>query len=210
MKLHIVPGSPHSRKVEAVALHLGLHVEIQEHNLFAGDLRKAAYLAINPNGRVPALEDGNFVLWESIAITQYMAERSGNQQLLPRDPRARADVLRWQSWDLAHFSRHFGALAFETVAKPRRGLPTDAAAVERAQAELARSAPVLDACVADRRYLVGEDVTLADYSLVMLEGYRSLVPFDWSAYTHLNSYLDRLSQLEPWIRSKRQPLAAAA
>jgi glutathione S-transferase len=210
MKLHIVPGSPHSRKVEAVVLHLGLDVEIQEHDLFAGDLRKSAYLEINPTGRVPTLEDGKFVLWESIAIMQYLAERAGNQQLLPRDPRARADVLRWQSWDLAHFSRPFSALAFETVAKPRRGLHTDGAAVERAQADLARSAPVLDAYVADRRYLVGEDVTLADYSLLMFEGYRSLVPFDWSAYTHLNTYLDRMSQLEPWIRSKRQPIAAAA
>lgn len=210
MKLHIVPGSPNSRKVEAVALHLGLDVEIQEHNLFAGDLRKAAYLAINPNGRVPALEDGKFVLWESIAIMQYLAERAGNQQLLPRDPRARADVLRWQSWDLAHFSGPFGALAFETIAKPRRGLQTDGAVVERAQADLTRSAPVIDFCVAGRQYLVGEDVTLADYSLVMLAGYRSLVPFDWSAYTHLNTYLDRVSRLEPWIRSKREPVAVAA
>lgn len=210
MKLHIVPGSPNSRKVEAVVLHLGLDVQIQEHNLFAGDLRKPSYLAINPSARAPALEDGKFVLWESIAIMQYLAERAGNQQLLPRDPKARADVLRWQSWDLAHFSRPFGTLAFETIAKPRRGLPTDATTVERAQADLARSAPVLDACVAGRRYIVGEDVTLADYSLVMLEGYRSLVPFDWPAYTHLNMYLDRVSRLEPWMRSKREPIAAAA
>lgn len=210
MKLHIVPGSPNSRKVEAVVLHLRLDVEIQEHDLFAGGLRKPAYLAINPNGRVPTLEDGEFVLWESMAIMQYLAERAGDPQLLPRDPKARANVLRWQSWDLAHFSRPFGELAFETVAKPRRGLHTDTAAVERAQADLARSAPVLDACIAGRRYLVGEGVTLADYSVVTLEGYRALVPFDWAPYTHLNAYLDRVSQLEPWMRSKRAPIAAAA
>jgi glutathione S-transferase len=210
MKLHIVPGSPNSRKVEAVIHHLGLKVDIQQHNLFAGDLRKPSYLALNLNARVPTLEDGKLILWESNAIMQYLADQSGDEQLLPRDPRARADVTRWQCWELAHFNRPFGVLAFETVAKPRRGLQTDSGAVTLAQAELARSAPVLDAHVEGRRYLVGGGVTLADYSMVTLESYRSLVPFDWSPYTHLNAYLDHVSLLEPWVRSKRAPIAAAA
>lgn len=210
MRLHIVPGSPNSRKVEAVIRHLGLQIEIREYDLFAGDLRKPDYQALNPNALVPTLEDGAFVLWESNAIMQYLAERAGDERLFPRESRARADVTRWQFWELAHFNRPFGTLAFETVAKPRRGLEPDAAAVALAQSALARSAPVLDAHVAGRRYLVGEEVTLADYSMVPLESYRSLVPFDWSPYTHLNTYLDRVSHLEPWIRSKRMPTAAAA
>jgi glutathione S-transferase len=210
MRLHIVPGSPNSRKVEAVIQHLGLEVEIAEHDLFAGELRKPSYLAINPNARVPTLEDGKFVLWESNAIMQYLADKAGAEELLPREPRARADVVRWQCWDLAHFSRWFGVLAFETVAKPRRGLQADAAAVAQAQAELARSAPVLDAHMEGRRYVAGNGVTLADYSLVMLESYRALVPFEWSPYTQLNAYLDRVRRLEPWVRSKREPIPAAA
>jgi glutathione S-transferase len=210
MKLHIVPGSPNSRKVEAVIHHLGLKLEIQEHNLFAGDLRQASYLALNANARVPTLQDGNFVLWESNAIMQYLADKAGDERLFPRDPQARADVIRWQFWELTHFNRDFGDLAFETVAKPRRGLPADSARVAIAQAGLARSAPVLDAHVAQRRYLVGDHVTIADYSMVPLESYRSLVPFDWSPYSHLNQYLDGVSRLEPWVRSKRTPIAAAA
>jgi glutathione S-transferase len=210
VKLHIVPGSPNSRKVEAVIRHLGLKLEIEEHNLFAGDLRKPSYLAINANGRVPTLQDGTFVLWESNAIMQYLADMAGDERLFPRDPQARVDVIRWQFWELTHFNRDFGTLAFETVAKPRRGLPTDAALVALAQAGLARSAPVLDAHVADRRYLIGDHVTIADYSMVPLESYRSLVPFDWSPYSHLNGYLDGVSRLEPWVRSRRDPIAAAA
>ncbi len=210
MKLHIVPGSPNSRKVEAVVSHLGLRLEVQEHNLFAGDLRKPSYLAINANARVPTLEDGNFVLWESNAIMQYLADKAGDERLFPREPQARADVIRWQFWELTHFNRDFGALAFETVAKARRGLPPDSALVTLARAGLARSAPVIDAHVAERRYLVGDHVTLADYAVVPLESYRSLVPFDWSPYPHLNKYLDAVSRLEPWVRSKRDPVAAAA
>jgi glutathione S-transferase len=210
MKLHIVPGSPNSRKVEAVIHHLGLKVEIHEHDLFAGGLRKPSYLMLNPNARVPTLEDGNFVLWESNAIMQYLADKAGDAQLFPRDPRARADVVRWQSWELAHFNQAFGTLAFETVAKPRHGLQTDAALVALAQAGLARSAPVLESHVTGRQYLVGDAVTLADYSMVPLESYRALVPFDWSPYSQLNAYLDRVSRLEPWVRSKRSPVPAAA
>ena len=210
MKLHIVPGSPNSRKVEAVVHHLGLNIEIREHDLFAGDLRKPDYLALNSNARVPTLEDGDFVLWQSNAIMQYLADRAGDERIFPRQPQARADVIRWQFWELAHFNQPFGTLAFEVMAKPRRGLQTDHAAVALAQAALARSAPVLDARVAARRYLVGETVTLADYSMVPLESYRSGVPFDWSPYPHLNAYLDRISRLEPWVRSKRNLVAAAA
>jgi glutathione S-transferase len=210
MKLHIVPGSPNSRKVEAVIHHLGLKVEIKEHDLFAGGLRLPGYLALNANARVPTLEDGDFVLWESNAITQYLADKAGDGGLFPRQPQARADVVRWQCWELAHFNRGFGALAFETVAKPRHGLPTDPAAVAMAQAELARSAPVLDAHISGREYIVGDGVTLADYGMAMFESYRGLVPFDWSLYAPLNAYLDRVGRLEAWVRSKRSPLAAAA
>lgn len=210
MKLHIVPGSPNSRKVEAVIHHLGLRIDIVEHDLFAGDLRKPDYLGLNPNARVPTLEDGSFVLWESNSINQYLADKAGDERLFPRDPKGRADVARWQFWELVHFNRPFGTLAFETVAKARRGLAPDTAAVSLAQADLARNAPVLDAHMAGRRYLLGEQVTLADYSMVMLESYRTLVPFDWSPYGQLNAYLDRMSRLEPWLRSKRSPLPAAA
>jgi glutathione S-transferase len=210
MKLHIVPGSPNSRKVEAVIHHLGLEADIQEHDFFAGDLRKPSDQALNPNARVPTLEDGNFVLWESNAIMQYLADKAGDEQLFPRKPQARADVTRWQFWELAHFNRAFGALAFETVAKVRHGLTADAATVALAQADLARNAPVLETHIAGRKFLVGDSVTIADYSMVTFESYRALVPFDWSPYRHINAYLDRVGRLEPWVRSKRSPLPAAA
>lgn len=210
MRLHIVPGSPNSRKVEAVVHHLALEIEIREYDLFAGELRQPGYLALNSNARVPTLEDGNFILWESNAIMQYLADQAGDDRLFPREPRARADVIRWQFWEAIHFNQPLGTLAFETVAKPRRGLKTDTAAVALAQAALARSAPVLEAHVSARRYLLGDTVTLADYSMVPLESYRPRVPFDWAPFPQVNAYLDRVSRLAPWVRSHRAPAAAAA
>jgi glutathione S-transferase len=71
--------------------------------------------------------------------------------------------VRWQCWDLAHFNRAFGTLAFETFAKPNLNLgPTDEALVAGALTELARRAPVLERHLENRRYLVGNGITIAD------------------------------------------------
>ena len=72
-----------SRKVEAVIDHLGLDVEIVHHDFAGGGLRQSEYLAVNPNGMVPTLVDGSFILWESNAIMQYLADKAGGDPLFP-------------------------------------------------------------------------------------------------------------------------------
>jgi glutathione S-transferase len=202
MKLHTVAGSPNGRKVEAVIHHLGLDVKIELHDLFNGELRAPAYLAVNPNSMVPTLVDGTFVLWETTAITQYLADKAGDDSLFPRDARTRADITRWQCWELAHFNQAFGTLAFEAVAKPQNNIGTpDAQLVKQAQTNLARFAPVLDAHLSGRQYLVGQAMTVADYSMITFESYRPLVPFDWSRYSNINAYFDRMKTTAAWVRS---------
>jgi glutathione S-transferase len=211
MKLHTVSGSPNGRTVEAVIHHLGLEVDIEFHDLFNGELRTPQYLALNPNGMVPVLVDGSFVLWESVAIMQYLADKSEDPSLFPRDARTRADITRWQVWAVAHFNKAFGALSFEAVAKPRFNVGTpDQEIIRQAQEQLARFAPALDTCLAGRQYLVGQAVTLADYSMLPFESYRSLVPFDWTGYANINAYFDRLRTTEAWVRSGAPSAVAVA
>lgn len=225
MKLYTVVGSPNSRKVEAVINHLGLKLEREYLDFFAGDLKTPAYLAVNPNGMVPTLVDGPLKLWESNAINQYLADkadrpgRDGGDQLFPRDPAPRAEVVRWQCWELAHFNYAFGVLAFETVAKPGFGLgATNAPLAEAMKANLARFAPVLDAHMAGRKYVAGDGITIADYSMIHLEGFKEAVPFDWSPYRNLNAYFDRMRKVEHWAKTAppsreaigRRPAAKAA
>jgi glutathione S-transferase len=212
MKLHVVDGSPNARRVQAVVNHLGIHVQYITHDLFKGELRDPQYMQLNPNAMAPTLVDGSFVLWESTAIVQYLADKAGDVRLFPRDPQQRADVVRWQCWQLAHFNRAFGELAFETVAKASRGLPIDDRNVANACAELSRFAPVLDAHMAQRRYLVTDNVTLADYSMIAFEAYRSKVPFDWRPYTNVNAYFDHMHTAEPWVKAQQSvaPVTRAA
>ncbi len=211
MELHTFKGSPNSRKVEAVIDHLGLEAAIVVHDFAGGDLRRPNYLALNPNGKVPTLVDGDFVLWEANAIMQYLADKAGSDALFPRDPWSRADIVRWQCWEQAHFNRAFGALAFETVAKRLLDFgPADASLVAQAEADLARFAPVLEAHLASRDTMVGPGITIADYAMSTFEGYRDAVPFDWSAYPAINRAFDRMGQLGPWARTEPAHAASIA
>jgi glutathione S-transferase len=209
MKLEYVVGSPNCRKVHAVIDHLGLDdVEFEYLDFFAGDLRQDAYAALNPNAMVPTLVDGDFTLWESNAINVYLASRQ-TTPLFPTDGRARADVLRWLCWELAHYNRALGVLAFEGVAKPAlMKMQPDEAAIEIARRDLERFAPVLERHLERRHHVVGDEVTLADYAVGHLEGFKDLVPFDWKPYPAINEYYERFADNPHWASTApRDPQA---
>ena len=85
-------------------------------------------LAKNPNGKVPILEDGDFVLWESTAMLAYIAAKAGRTDLAPTTPRERAEVDRWTAWQGAHFGPAIRKVSFERIVKKLvgRGAPDEA------------------------------------------------------------------------------------
>lgn len=209
MKLYYVVGSPNCRKVLTVANHLGLSLDIEYMDFFTGDIKKPDYLSTNPNGMVPALRDGDLVLWESNAIMQYLAATAPPNALLPKDECARADISRWQCWELSHYNKALGQLTFETVAKPNfLKMDPDKAIVEISTRELQRHAPILEAHLKERKYLVGNDLTLADYSMAHLEGFKDFAPFDWQPFPNINTYYERMRDVSHWRNTAPQSPAA--
>jgi glutathione S-transferase len=208
MKLKYVVGSPNCRKVHAVIDRLGLSVDFEYLDFFTGDLRSEGYAALNPNAMVPTLVDDDFTLWESNAINVYLASGQPTS-MYPDDPRVRADITRWLCWELAHYNRALGALSFETVAKPVfLKMQPDAAVVEIARRDLQRFLPVLERHLRGRRYMVGDEVTLADYAVAHLEGFKSMVPFDWAAYSAVNAFYARIADDPHWgATTPRDPQA---
>lgn len=199
MKLYSVVGSPNCRKVQATISHLGLDVEVEYLDFFAGDLNSPEFLAINPNGRVPTLTDGDFKLWESNAIMQYLADKVPGNSLFPRDAQTRADIVRWQCWELAHFNNAFAAISFQTVLKAQLlQQPANQAIVDYYVESLNDFAKILEGHLATRDYVVGKGITLADYSLINIEGFKELVPFDWSGYPRVNAYYERMRADQHW------------
>ena len=199
MKLYAIVGSPNSRKVLAVINHLGIDIDIEYLDLFAGDNKTSDYQLLNPNAMVPTLVDGDLKLWESNAIIQYITDKSADNILFPHDAAIRADINRWQCWELAHFNQAFGTLAFEAVAKSSfMNEQGDQAVINWAKGQLSRFASILNDHMHERTYVVGDSITLADYSMIHVEFFKEAVPFDWSPYPHLNDYFDRMRQSPSW------------
>ncbi|AUX19589.1 glutathione S-transferase [Sorangium cellulosum] len=208
MKLYIVPGSPNCRKVQAVVHELPVPVETVIVDFAAGAHKSRDYLAINPNGLVPSLVDGDLRLWESNAIMQYLADAHDAISLFPRDPRRRIDVVRWQCWELSHFGRALGVVLFERLFKPLMGGQPDEALAQRALEQLQPYAALLDAHVKERAFVAGDAVTLADYSLGCQLPMAALGRINLAPYPNLRAWLARLDEREAW-RATAMPAAMA-
>ena len=206
MKLYVIRASHNCRRVLATAAHLGLEPEVIEPNMPAGELKQPAYLAVNPNGKVPALEDGDFKLWEGNAIMQYLAEQKPGNSLWPADTKARAKITSWQLWDGCHLSRGTSGLTFEKLFKPMfLQQQPDPAAVEQALKTFHQFAPVLNAQLEGNSYLVGNDLTLADFSVGASFSYAQPTELPVGDYPHIQAWLGRLNELEAWKQTAPQP-----
>ena len=133
MKLYLFPPSPRVLGIVALKNHLALDCEVQPIDLGRGDQLTPQYVALNPNKKMPTLEDDGFVLWESNAILFYMAAKRPDGELWPSDLRGQAEVLRWLAWQSAHWdAESWGMVVFEKASKAVLGLgPPDPAFIAR-------------------------------------------------------------------------------
>jgi glutathione S-transferase len=201
MKLYYFPPSPQTRKAHAVAIHLELPLELQLIDLQKGEQHTPEYLKLNPTGRTPVLQDGDFFLWESTAIMQYLASQVSNS-LWPEDMKSRADIVRWQSWELAHWNRGCQPLQYENFIKQLSQLgDPDPQAVQRATEIFHKEATVLNTYLADRKFLVNDTLTLADFSVASSLTYAVPGRFPLDDYPHIRSWYARIEELPAWQKT---------
>jgi glutathione S-transferase len=210
MKLYGFAPSPNTWKVRAVAAHLGIALDYEEVDLTKGGSRAPGYLAINPTGRTPALVDGDFKLWESTAIMQYLASQKPNS-LWPDSARARADIMRWQSWQLMHWSNQgCDPLLFNRLVKKILNLgPPDEAEIAKAIECFNREAAVLEAHLGKQPYLTGKDITLADFSVASPLFHTQAADYPLAPYKKIQEWFGRVSALPCWHQTAPQFAAAA-
>ena len=166
LKLHAFPLSPRSFKVLAVAHHLGIEHDLVICDLTKGEQRRPEFGAINPNHKVPALEDGAFKLWESNAMIGYLAAQKPEAGLMPADTRARADVAQWLFWESTTWDPAIAILAFERGVKALLGLGApDPAEIEKGTQRVSAAAAILDAHLKGRQFISGDRLTLADFAI---------------------------------------------
>jgi glutathione S-transferase len=163
MKYYYHPLSQNCRKTTALIQHLGIDADFQVVDLTTGEQQAPEFLAVNPNGRIPALEDGDVKVWESNSIIIYLANKEGSD-MWPADER-RYEILRWMFWEQGHLMLATGIPFFNRLVKPMIGQEPDEARIEEALNNFRRLAKVLDDHLADREYLVGDSLTLADFAV---------------------------------------------
>jgi glutathione S-transferase len=206
MKLYVAPPSPRAFKVLALAKHLKLDYELVPVDLLHGAHQRPEFVAMNPNKKIPVLEDDGFVLWESNAILQYLAAKKPESGLLPADPRGRADVNRWQFWEMAHWDPACGALLFERFVKRLfGGGGPDPAEIAKAEPNFHRYAEVLNGCLEGRRFITGNNLTVADFSLGCWLNYADVARYPLEPYSEIRRWYAGLMELPAWRESIVRP-----
>ena len=160
LKLHYHPFSTFSRRVRIALLEKNIPCELVEVDMMARAHRGPAYLALNPYGRVPTLEEDGFVLYESTAILEYLEATHPTPPLVPADARGRAHVAMHMKLCDVQMARQTGTIIF-----PKRFLPKDRwddAAMAQAKKEIEKHLEIVDGQLKGKDYLVGGRYSLVE------------------------------------------------
>lgn len=149
-------------------------------------------LAANPNGLVPVIVDGDFVLWESNTIIRYLANKHAAEALLPRDPRRRAEVDRWIDWQATELNTSW-RYVFSALVR-RNPAFSDAAQIEASRREWNRMVGIVEAQLATTKgYIAGGSFTLADIPIGLSINRWMLTPMDKPSLPSVEAYYERLT-----------------
>lgn len=204
--LYSTPASANGRKVLALAHHLGLDPVVNVVNVYAGEGRRPEYLAVNPSGKIPVLVANGFVLTESNAILLYLAEAYGGFRLWSFVPRQRADISRWLFWEASEWQPALVPVLRGHVAH-KLGLtpPAPSADADWADPGVRAVAGFLDAHLKERRFLVGDEITIADLSVAGMMTYARSASFPFAEFEGIAAWYDRIAGLDAWKATATDP-----
>jgi len=201
LKLYDLNLSPNAFKVRAVLHELELPFETIPVDIMQGGGQTPEYLAKNPNGKVPVLEDGEFVLWESNAIIKYLARLKPEAGLLPEDARPLARLDQWLFWQSGHYYTPIINLAVEKMFKPMAGKEPDAVLVASLTQDFLRLTQVLNQGLTGREFLLGR-ISVADFALASTLVPRQQLGLDISAFPAVAAWIERMEARESWKKAK--------
>jgi glutathione S-transferase len=188
IKLYGVPASRTFRPLWM--LHeLAVPFENVPTNYATGDTRQAAFLKLNPNGHIPVLIDGTMVLWESLAITLYLARQYGAGSLWPSTIADEGRAFQWSFWVMTEVEA-----PLLTVLMHRRVLPPaerDADIASANEAKLVAPFGVLDGALRGRETLLGGPFSVADLNVASVMGWAIPAGLDLARWPHLAAWLSR-------------------
>jgi glutathione S-transferase len=195
-------GVPRSRAFRTLwlAKELGLDYENVGIDFATGETRTPSYMAINPNGHVPAIDDDGFILWESMAINLYLAKKHGLGTFYPTRLQDEARAWQWSLWGMTEIERPVLTAMFNRAIYPEN--ERDAAAADAAEKDLQNPLTVLDGAVAKTPYLLGGEFTVADLNVASILSWARPARIDFAPFPKAADWLGRCA-LRPAAKEAR-------
>jgi glutathione S-transferase len=201
MKIFGHPMSTCTRKVRMALAEKQANYDFVLVDIMQGAHKAPEYVAARqPFGQIPALEDGDFKMYESRAMMRYIDETMPGQALTPKDAKGRATVEQWISIESSDFTPHAMTIIYQCMFAPMRGGTTDMAKVEEAKAKLPPVLEVMDKALAKGPHLLGDSFTLADIAFMPYMEYAMLTPAKdmIMSYPHVAAWWKRISERPTW------------
>jgi glutathione S-transferase len=185
-KLH---GTSRSRSARSLWALEELGVNYEHNPMPTTDAKSAAHLKLNPNGHVPVLEDDGVVVWESMAINLYLADKYGKNSLWPADATGRAAAYQWSFWAMTEVEPHLITLLRNRVMAPpdQRDEKAAQAAVEALKAPL----NALEGALKGKEYLLGKNFTIADLNVAAVMSWIPMMKLDLSSTPTVAAWLQK-------------------
>ncbi len=189
-----VYGSPRSSSGRVFLLleEIGLKYETMPIDMMEKREHKSeAFLKLNPNGKVPVLVDGDFTIWESIAINNYLADKY-KPELLGKDSRERGLVQQWSVWSMVELQPPLIDIFIQMVFVPTE--KRDMALVHKSREKIPPMLSILDRQLEGKQSLVGEGLTVADFNLATVVNLAGALEFDLKPFANLNRWMAELKE----------------
>ena len=180
-----------ANKVRFAANAMGIKYEYRRIDLRAGEHLKPEFLAVNPVGKVPVIDDGGFKMFESNAIMRYLADKN-NSPLFPKDVKERAVVEMWLDFGSMHVGVALSKVIYNRLFAPLRNIPVDENSLQEGLKFLDRFLPVVDGQLVKNKYIAGARLTLADINLLALFDPCEIANIDISSYKNIVRWRETL------------------
>merc|ERR1712156_153884 len=193
MKLFYNCLSPPARAVKLTLLLAKVEHETETIDLMTGEQNKPDFVALNPAHCVPTIQDEGFVLWESRAILNYIGNKNPASKLVPECLMARAKVDYILNWDLGTFYK-----AVTEVAGPKLGFMEGNVDTEKTDKALSDTLDFFECHIATDKFLVGDNITVADISVACSLSLAELIEYDFSKYKKVTAWMNMIKSTDEW------------
>lgn len=198
MKLYGHPFSSNVRRVQILCEECGISYDYVTVDLMQGAQYEEDFLRLNPNGKVPVIDDDGFLLWESQAIMRFLADKHGATGWYPVDLEQRALVDQWLDWNQTRLTPATEKIAYNILFA---GDKADQQAIESGKAALEKIMPILDGALHATGWMAEERPTLCDIAAATNVAYLELCAYDLDAYPAVLAWHARLNERESFRKT---------